>query len=346
MSTVFRNLLKNVGSGAHTHKDLSRAEAETAARMMLLGEATPAQIGAFLIAHRIKRPTPSELAGILDAYDSLGSSLPDLPLGQPLRIFGHPYDGRERSTPVAPLVSLILAAAGIPTLQHGSDVCPTKYGVPLVSLWKQLGIPWAGLALDRVAECLQQHRLGFIHLPTHFPLAQGLMVYRDEIGKRPPLATVELMWSPYQGPVHVFSGFVHPPTEVMMLEVGSLRGIPAFTTVKGLEGSCDLPRSRTAILHHNGERLLLKARDYGLEGSDTAFPGLEVWQQQAMGVLQGDPSSPLWPDVLWSGGTFLWLTGSALTLEMGLDHAKSLLQDGSVLSTLTELQTQLNPPPH
>ena len=39
---------------------------------MLTQEATPAQIGAFLIAHRIKRPVPAELAGLLDAYAELG----------------------------------------------------------------------------------------------------------------------------------------------------------------------------------------------------------------------------------------------------------------------------------
>lgn len=72
MSADFRGLLKKVGSGAHTHQDLTRSEAEQAARLMLMAEATPAQIGAFLIAHRIKRPTPDELAGILDAYQSLG----------------------------------------------------------------------------------------------------------------------------------------------------------------------------------------------------------------------------------------------------------------------------------
>lgn len=75
MSAVFRELLKKVGSGPHTSEDLSRAESASAMRMMLMKEATPAQIGAFLIAHRIKRPTGEELAGMLDAYDELGPKM-------------------------------------------------------------------------------------------------------------------------------------------------------------------------------------------------------------------------------------------------------------------------------
>ncbi|MGF1575209.1 MAG: anthranilate phosphoribosyltransferase family protein [Cyanophyceae cyanobacterium] len=344
MSADFRGLLKKVGSGAHTHQDLTRAEAEQAARLMLTAEATPAQIGAFLIAHRIKRPTPDELAGILDAYQSLGTFLPDLGLSHPLQIFGHPYDGRNRSNPVAPLVALILATVGIPVLQHGADVCPTKYGIPLVDLWQSLGLQWRGLSLAQVGDMLRHHHLGFLHTPTHFPLAQPVMVYRDQIGKRPPLATVELIWAPYAGDYHLISGFVHPPTEAMMLGVATLRGIPHLTTVKGLEGSCDLPRSRTAILNHQGERLLLKARDYNLEGSEAPFPGLEIWREQAQSALKGDAESPLWPDLLWNGGCYLWLCGAVASLDAGIQQAQELLQSGAVVKQLTQLQQVLPSP--
>ena len=80
MSDRFRELLKTIGSGTHTGKNLTRQEAAAAMGMMLLGEATPAQIGAFLIAHRIKRPTGEELAGMLDAYNELGPKLKSLSL--------------------------------------------------------------------------------------------------------------------------------------------------------------------------------------------------------------------------------------------------------------------------
>lgn len=105
MSQEFRELLKKIGSGTHTHQDLSRAEAASAARMLLRGEATPAQIGAFLIAHRIKRPTAEELAGMLDAYAEDGPLLPRQDLPHPLIIFGHPYDGRSRTAPLGVLVA-------------------------------------------------------------------------------------------------------------------------------------------------------------------------------------------------------------------------------------------------
>ena len=64
----FKQHLRKVGSGEHTSKGMSREEAADALNLMLEGEATPAQIGAFLIAHRIRRPEPQELTGMLDTY--------------------------------------------------------------------------------------------------------------------------------------------------------------------------------------------------------------------------------------------------------------------------------------
>jgi anthranilate phosphoribosyltransferase len=39
--------------------------------------------------------------------------------------------------------------------------------------------------------------------------------YRDQLGKGPPLATMEFIWRPYAGDAHIIAGFVHPPTEAM-----------------------------------------------------------------------------------------------------------------------------------
>ena len=71
----FRELIGKVGSGEHTSTGLELHEAEEAMALMLGGGLPPAQIAAFLIAHRIRRPTPLELAGMLKAYRSHGPQL-------------------------------------------------------------------------------------------------------------------------------------------------------------------------------------------------------------------------------------------------------------------------------
>ncbi|NJL89594.1 MAG: anthranilate phosphoribosyltransferase family protein [Coleofasciculaceae cyanobacterium SM2_1_6] len=351
MSKVFREFLKKIGSGPHTGQNLDREEAAIAARMMLLGEATPAQIGAFLIAHRIKRPTGAELAGMLDAYAELGPKLePIKRSSHKVFVLGSPYDGRSRTAPLSPLTALILATAGIDVILHGGDRMPTKEGLPLIEVWQYLDVSWQHLSLVQVQQVLETTGIGFVYLPTHFPQAQHLVTYRREIGKRPPLATLELMWCPYQGSAEVVSGFVHPPTEIVMREAYNLRGSQALTTVKGLEGSCDLPRERTAIIGLSSprqdffERLCLHSKDYNSGGKNVELQELDAQAMQA--VLAGESFSKgeampteLMLSTLWNTGFYLWRSGITPDISTGMAKAESLLREKLVLAKLQELQT-------
>jgi anthranilate phosphoribosyltransferase len=349
MSQEFRELLKKVGSGSHTSKALTRPEAEAATRMMLTQTATPAQIGAFMIAHRIKRPTPAELAGTLNAYIALGPTLPAIEPPKPAMVLTCPYDGRSRTAPVTPITALLLLAADIPVVMHGGDRMPTKEGIPLVELWRQLGVPLAHLTLTQAHQLLNQTGFGFVYLPQHFPAADSLVPYREQIGKRPPFATVELMWCPYAGLSTMVTGFVHPPTENLARETFALQGLRNFILVKGLEGSCDLARSRTAIIGvgtgDQFERLLLHPRDYGFEGEDVPLAEEITLGQRLLSVLQGE-SSELARSAIWNGGFYLWQAGAAPSLESGLQFAQELLTTGQALATLETLQAktaELNP---
>lgn len=357
MSHAFRDLLRKIGSGPHTSENLTRSESALATRMMLLQEATPAQIGAFMIAHRIKRPTGEELAGMLDAYDELGPRLAPIETAHPVMVLCSPYDGRDRTAPLSPLIALVLAAAGCPVVLHGGDRMPTKEGIPLIEVWKGLGVNWSPLSLDQVHQVLQHTGVGFVYLPRHFALAQNLVAYREEIGKRPPFATLELMWCPYGGDAHPVTGFVHPPTEGMLQGAFTLRGTRRFTTVKGLEGSCDLPRERTAIIGLGNpavdpvessdasseplspfsfERLHLSPHDYGFAAKNIPLDSTLQLIADMKAVLSGQPSEFM-QSVLWNGGFYLWRCGVCSTVEEGFATTRELLLSGKVLDKLNQL---------
>jgi anthranilate phosphoribosyltransferase len=337
MSNAFRTLLRKVGSGTHTGKNLTRDEARDATCMILNQEATPAQIGAFMIAHRIKRPTSEEMAGMLDAYDLLGPKLESVNSEVPVAILGSPYDGRSRTAPISPLTALILAAANCPVILHGGDRMPTKDGVPLIDIWQALEVPWSQLSLAKVRHVLAETNLGFVYLPKHFPLAQGIVTYRDQIGKRPPFATLELMWSPYQGQSHTVCGFVHPPTEIVMQEAFAMRGVKLFTTVKGSEGSCDLPRDRVAIVGFGGDRAIFAARDYGFTSEEVPLSPTEQLAADFLAVLKGKPTE-LSNSAIWNGGVYLYRFGLRADLKAGIAFATELIGNGKVLQKLQQIQ--------
>jgi anthranilate phosphoribosyltransferase len=343
MSDQFRELLKKVGSGTHTSKDLTRQEAEAATSMMLLAEATPAQIGAFMIAHRIKRPTASELAGMLDAYERIGPKLTTANLSRKMPVvLGNPYDGRSRTVPVTPITALILATVGIPVVMHGGDCMPTKYGVPLITIWQQLGVDFSSFSLAQTQEFFQKTGVGFIYLPQHFPEAHRLVSYRDQIGKRPPFATIELIWTPLSGKVQAIAGFVHPPTENFFRETFKLKGVEYYTTIKGLEGSCELARSRTAIIgmgqpDTDFKRLHLHPSDYDLDGSDIALESTEQLIAQIQTVIQGK-NTELMPAAILNGGFYLWRCGFCPDLDSGFAQAETMITKGELAEKLRQLQ--------
>ena len=341
MSKEFRKLLQKVGSGNHTGENLTRHEAATATKMMLLGEATPAQIGAFLIAHRIKRPTGEELSGMLDAYAELGPSLQPISSSRPVIVLGIPYDGRTRTAPISPVIALLLACCGQPVVMHGGDRLPTKYGLPLVEIWQGLGVDWTQLSLEKTQSVFEKTGIGFVYQPQHFPLTNSIWEYRDQLGKRPPLATMELIWCPYSGDAHVISGFVHPPTEMMFQEAHSLRGVTKFTTVKGLEGSCDLPRDRTAIVglglpSKSMQRLLLVPREYGFTNTNVVLGTNEELLTDIKSLLLGEPSE-LMQTALWNGGFYLFCSGICSDMQEAIAKAQELLTSGAVAEKLQEI---------
>lgn len=330
----------------HTSEPLSRDEAAIATRLMLTEAATPAQIGAFMIAHRIRRPTPTELAGMLDTYDALGPQIEEIDSAYPVTVFCNPYDGRARTAPITPLTALIMAAAGAPVILPGSDRMPTKMGLPTFEIFQGLGVDWSGLRLDQVKAMLAQTGLGLVYQPVHFPQAQAMVPYREQIGKRPTLATVEIMWSPYTGRSNIVSGYVHPPTEARTQDAFTQRGTKFFTTVKGLEGSCDLSRARTGILCLNQleagtlitERLLLHPRDYGFEGADPDLVSFADLLTDYRTALAGKPNE-ISQSAVWNSGFYLWRIGRAECIEAGFELGRSLLQSGAVEEKLYRVKT-------
>jgi anthranilate phosphoribosyltransferase len=321
----FRDLIAKVGSGEHTSCGLSREEAREALELMLTGGADPAQVGAFLIAHRIRRPAPLELTGMLDAYRQLGPEL-HTP-GRRALCFGVPYDGRSRTAPLLPLLALTLAAEGLPVVLHGGEPMPVKYGVTLAELFAALGIEWRGLPLAAVQRRLDDHGLALTHQPEHFPQAERLVAVRDAIGKRPPVASLELLWTPHRGERLLVSGFVHPPTESRAWEALAAAGETDLLTVKGLEGSTDLPTTRAGITARvrDGvvERILLHPRDHGITAPETAWTSLEAWRQDAEAALRGEGA--LAEALRWNLGAYLWFAGRHASLAEGLERAGALL---------------------
>ncbi len=329
----FRELIAALGSGERSGRALSRAEAGEALDHLLDGRCTDAQAGAFLIAHRLRRPEPQELAGMLDSYGRHGPRL----AASPRRVlsFGVPFDGRSRSAPLLPLLALMLVAAGAGVVLHGGDPMPVTYGLTTAEALAALDLDRRGLPWDAVNRRFTAEGLALLHQPAHFPAAERLVTLREQIGKRPPVATLELLWSCHPGPHLQVSGFVHAPTERLAYEALAATGQDDLLLIKGMEGGVELPTNRVAIASHRqgaaageAERLILRARDHGLGAPEVPLESVALWRGQARDALAG--SGPLLPGLIWNGGFLLWRAGISESLQAGLTRAERLLEDGAV----------------
>lgn len=338
MSIAFREYVKKIGSGRLTGRDLSREESCEATIMLLRQEATPAQIGAFLIAHRIKRPTFEELAGILDAFDTLAKPLTIPEDLSPPVVLSSPYDGQDRLACVTPLTALICSSLGQGIVLHGSTDMPPKHGLTSFDILAALGIDLYQ-SPEKLTQQYKSLNFGWVYLPAHFPEAFTLQTLRDELGKRPPLATAELLWNP----VHVglpIIGYTHRETIALAIGTHQLRGdVAKMVMVRGVQGSvnCNMFHPNLGCRWQKGMSLpvefRLLAADYGLGDDDLALlkdgKDLERHRDLTLSTLAGESTS-LRRAAIFSSAFVMTQTGFCSSLESAIALATTALAEGTV----------------
>ena len=335
----FKTYLKKIGGGEFTGKSLNREESAEATKLILREEASAAQIGAFMIAHRIRRPQPEELAGMIDTYLELGPKIYSPKNHRRPIFFGAPFDGRTKTAPIYPLTALVLLSQRQPVILHGGSRMPTKYGVTHNELFQALGLNLYGLSKKYLQKCFNENEFALMHQPDHFPLADSLISYRDEIGKRPPLASMELLWTCHEGNHLHISGYVHSPTEERHWKVLELIGEKDIVTIKGLEGGVDLSISRSTTFGHyknnNVIRKIFHPKDFECSGKDMEWNGIDEWQRFALQALNGE--GPLTKALTWNAGMYLFYAGLSSDIQDGIDKAKQVIKSGLALKQLERL---------
>ena len=157
-------------------EDLSREAAGWALRQIMAGEATEAQIGAFMMALRSKGETVAELAGLVDVMLenavllNTGSDAVDI-VGTGGDLVG--------TVNISSMASVVTAAAGIPVLKHGSRSASGKTGSS--EMLEVLGIR-LDLAPAQVAEVFKEAGITFFFAPVFHPAMRFVAPVRKQLG--------------------------------------------------------------------------------------------------------------------------------------------------------------------
>ena len=160
-------------------RDLSREQARAVMGAIMSGETTPAQIGGFLIALRVKGETADEIAGCAEAMRE--HVLPVRPQRNDLvDTAGTGGDG-ARTINISTAAGRVAAAAGAGVAKHGNRAVSSASGSAdvLEALGFNLELP-----AERVERSIDELGFGFLFAPTHHPAMRHAAPVRRELATR------------------------------------------------------------------------------------------------------------------------------------------------------------------
>ena len=213
----FKPIIAKVATGS----PLTREEAEKAFDQILSGEATLAQMGAFLMALRVRGETVDEIVGAVSAMRAkmLRVRAPD----DAIDIVGTGGDN-SGSWNVSTLASILAAATGLKIAKHGNRAASSKSGAAdvLTALGVKVGIDPA-----TIEHCIREAGVGFMFAPAHHSSMRHVAPVRVELGTR----TIFNLLGPLSNPAGVKKQVIGVFSEIWMM--------PVVETLKSL-GSTDL----------------------------------------------------------------------------------------------------------
>jgi anthranilate phosphoribosyltransferase len=311
---------------------LSADEAAEAMRRIMAGEASPGQIGGFVMALRTKGETVDELEGL--ARTMLDFATPVRTDAPAVDVVGTGGD-RSGTFNISTVSAVVVAAAGVPVAKHGNRAASSHCGS--ADVLEALGVK-IDLDADGVARCLDEAGISFLFAPVFHPS----MAHAGPVRRELRVPTVFNFLGPLTNPARPFAqavGCSDPRMLPLMAEVLARRGVRA-ALFRGEDGLDELTTTglSTVFRVRDGEVLethldpadlgLARARVEDLAGGDPAFSA-----NLARRVLAGEPG-PRRDVVLLNAAAALEVAGAVEGLVEGIDLAAETLDSGAATARL------------
>lgn len=333
----FKGILARVATGA----SLGRSEAEAAFEIMMSGEATPAQIGAFLMGLRVRGETVDEITGAATVMRAKAVRV-EAPAGT-IDTCGTGGDASGTYN-VSTAAAIVVAACGVPVAKHGNRAASSKSGSSDVLAALGVNID-ADMAL--VARSLADAGICFLMAPRHHGAMRHVAGARVELGTR----TIFNILGPLSNPagakrqlLGVFSRQWLEPMAEVLGNLGSSRawlvhgsdGLDELTTT-GPSWVAELRDGTVRTFEVNPEDAglpLCRAED--LKGGDAAANGAAM-----RAMLRGAPGA--YRDiVLLNSAAALVVAERAADLREGVEIARAAVDGGAAEATLDRLVSITN----
>lgn len=222
-------LIKEIGRGAKGARDLSADDAEILFSTILQGGVPDLELGAILIALRIKGESDDELLGFCRAMQSTTRCVANT--AQPLIVLPT-YNGTRRQPNLLPLLALLLRDAGLPVLIHGRHDFNNRANP--FPLFQACGIVAAD-SLDAANQQLAHEGIALVDVELFNPELNRLLALRTRLGLRNPAHTLCKLLDPCPGHSIRVVNVTHPE---YLIRMGTLLQAQKTTALlmRGTEG--------------------------------------------------------------------------------------------------------------
>ena len=323
-------------------RSLSESQAEAAFEIIMSGNATPSQIGALLMALRVRGETVEEIAGAARIMRAKALAV-DPPPGT-IDTCGTGGDA-SGSFNISTASALVVAGCGVPVAKHGNRALSSQSGSADVLIALGVNIE-ADLRIVR--SCLWEIGIGFLMAPRHHSATRHVAPTRVELGTRTIFNLLGPLSSPAKAPrqlVGVFAPeWVRPMAEVL----GRLGAEHAWVVHgSGLDELTTAGVTTVAALEDGKvETFEIVVEDVGLPRArlDDLRGGTPQHNANLMRDLLGGTGGPLRDIVLLNSGAALLVAGQAPDLESGIERAARSLDSGAARRVLQDLVARTNTP--
>jgi anthranilate phosphoribosyltransferase len=328
----FRGIVGKVATGA----TLSREEAATAFEQMMSGEATPSQMGALLMALRVRGETVDEITGAVSAMRAKMVRVTAPP--DAIDVVGTGGDASGTFN-ISTCAALIVAGAGVPVAKHGNRALSSRSGA--ADVLTALGVN-IDLMPDKIALCIREAGIGFMFAPAHHPATKNVAATRVELATR----TIFNLLGPLSNPASVrrqmVGVFSRQWTEPLALVLKNLGAEQAWV-VHGSDGLDEIttsgPTSVAALENGTVRNFEISPEDVGLQKvKPEALRGGDPSEnaKAVQDVLEGKKSA--FRDVaLFNAAAALVVAGKAKDIKAGFALAVQSLDSGEAEGRLDRL---------
>lgn len=330
-------MIKEALSKIVSKKDLTMAEAREVMSEIMRGEATQAQIGAFLTALRMKGETVDEIGGCAQAMRE--SAIAVKPKrNQLVDTCGTGGDGKGTFN-ISTTAAFVAAGAGLAVAKHGNRSVSSKCGS--ADLLQALGVNLE-LTPEQVAKCIDEVGIGFLFAPKLHPAMRYALAPRQEIGLRTIFNILGPLSNPAQAKRQLL-GVYHSDLTELMAEVLRALGAEHAFVVHGADGLDELSvtgQNKISRLHNDRiETYYIDPQDLGLPRAKLSDLGGGTAEDNVIitkALLKGECGSRR-DIVLLNAAAVLIAGGRASSFSGGLALAAEAIDNGNAQQKLHQL---------